>query len=156
MTGFHRNKMWRVLAVLSWLGNGGAADGMGHWSSSCYTTAGEVYAEQWIPNEKLWLLGAGLSSMIFMAEFGVREYLYLQVHVTFNLQVRSPMEELGSSWCRVCLQAPNGETWLLLFGNASPWALPFTNRSAVGTLLSSVLKLVWNRSNAWFFAVWVP
>lgn len=33
--------------------------------------------------------------MVFVAEFGVREYLYLQVRVSFSLQVRSVGEK---SW----------------------------------------------------------
>lgn len=64
--------------------------------------------------------------MKFMAEFGVREYLYLQVHVTFSLQVRSVTKKgwavVGAEFVyRVYKYSPpNGETWLLLFGSVSP------------------------------------
>lgn len=37
--------------------------------------------------------------------------------------------------------SPNGETQLLLFGSVFSCALPFTSRSAVSVLLSSVLIL---------------
>lgn len=85
VTGTHGNKMCCVLAVFSGFADGGAADGMGQGSSSCYRTAEDVCAGQWILNYRLWFLGAGLSSTLFMAEFGVREHLCLQVHVTLGL-----------------------------------------------------------------------
>lgn len=71
------SSLFCVCSVFSGFGDGGAADGMGHGSSSCHRTVEDLCAGQWIPNYHLCFLGAGLSSTLFMAQFGVREHLYL-------------------------------------------------------------------------------